>query len=163
MLSPCEVRRTCAEFRRQQLVDRRAFLRAGAVGTSGLTLASLLRGEALGAVDANNRSNSVIILWMRGGPSHIDMYDPKPDAPVEFRGEFGTIRTNLPGLDLCEHMPLQAKIADKMAVIRGIKWRGKHDPYELLSGYPSARSGEIRTGEKWPVLGAVASRVRGNR
>src|SRR6185295_16076155 len=88
-------------------------------------------------------------------------YDPKPDAPVEFRGEFRTIRSNVPGLDLCEYLPLQAQLAHRLAVVRGLRFRGKHDPYELLSGYPSARSGEVRGGEKWPVFGAVASRVRG--
>jgi hypothetical protein len=100
------------------------------------------------------------MLCLSGGPSHIDTYDLKPSAPEEYRGEFRPIRTNLPGLDLCEHMPMQAKIADKFTVLRGLKFRGKHDPYELLSGYPSARSGEIRGNEKWPVVGAVVSRLR---
>jgi hypothetical protein len=63
-------------------------------------------------------------------------------------------------LNFCELMPLQAQIADKMSVIRGIKFLGRHDPYELLSGYPSQRTGEIRAAEKWPVFGSVASRLR---
>ena len=87
------------------------------------------------------------------------MYDPKPDAPVEFRGEFAAIGTKVLGLDFCEHMPLQAQIADKLSVIRGIKFKGRHDPYELLSGFPSARTGEIRASEKWPVFGSVVSRI----
>jgi uncharacterized protein (DUF1501 family) len=143
------------------LPHRRDLLRIGALGVGGLTLADVLRLRAKAASDTETPPKSVIMVCLTGGPSHIDTYDPKPDAPVEFRGEFQTIRSNVPGLDLCEHLPLQAKIADKLAVVRGLKFRGKHDPYELLSGYPSARSGEIRGGEKWPVLGAVASRVRG--
>ena len=81
-------------------LDRRAFLRIGGLGASGLGLAGLLRHEsqAKGATArAGGRPPSVIILWMRGGPSHIDMWDPKPDAPVEFRGEFGTIPTTRAG------------------------------------------------------------------
>lgn len=141
-------------------VNRREFLRIGALGLGGLTLADVLRLQAHERKGATATARSVIMVCLPGGPSHIDMYDPKPDAPVEFRGEFGTIRTRVPGLDFCEHLPLQAKIADKLSVIRGIKFKGKHDPYELLSGFPSARSGEIRAGEKWPVFGSVVSRLR---
>src|SRR6267378_3977800 len=72
-------------------------------------------------------------LW--GGPSHIDTYDMKPDAPVEYRGEFKPIRTNVPGFDICELLPLQAQIADKLAIIRNLKFNPNfHDPAELFSG-----------------------------
>src|SRR4051812_18428206 len=93
----------CAEFRRTLRVGRRSFLRAGLLGTAGLGLADLLRVEARadGATRAARRP-SVIILWMRGGPSHIDMWDPKPDAPAEYRGEFGTSRTKVPGILLSD-------------------------------------------------------------
>ena len=140
-------------------LNRREFLQIGALGLGGLTLADALRLEAHGAAAT---AKSVIMVYLPGGPSHIDMYDPKPDAPMEYRGEFGTIPTKVPGLDFCEHMPLQAQIADKLSVIRGIKFKGRHDPYELLSGYPSASSGQIRAGEKWPVFGSVVSRLRGD-
>lgn len=144
-------------------LSRRDLLYAGALGVGGLTLADLMRLRVQGSSVVASPPKSVIMLCLTGGPSHIDTYDPKPNAPVEFRGEFRTIRTSIPGLDLSEHMPLQAKIADKFSVVRGLKFRGKHDPYELLSGFPSARSGEIRGNEKWPVLGAVVSRVRGRQ
>lgn len=124
-------------------------------------MGDLLASEAQGNSPATNRK-SVIMVCLPGGPSHIDMYDPKPYAPAEFRGEFSTIPTNVPGLELCELMPLQAQIADKFSVIRGMKFLGRHDPYELLSGRPSARSGEIQAAEKWPVFGSVVSRVRGD-
>lgn len=141
---------------------RREFLQIGGLGLGGLTLADVLRLAARGEQGPAAPAKSVIMVYLPGGPSHIDMYDPKPAAPVEFRGEFGTIRTKVPGLDFCEHLPLQAQIADKLSVVRGMKFLGRHDPYELLSGYPSARSGEIRAGEKWPVFGSVVSRLRGN-
>ncbi len=140
-------------------LHRREFLQIGALGLGGLTLADVLRLEAHGAAAT---AKSVIMVYLPGGPSHIDMYDPKPDAPMEYRGEFASIRTKVPGMDFCEHMPLQAQIADKLSVIRGIKFKGRHDPYELLSGYPSASSGQIRAGEKWPVFGSVVSRLRGD-
>lgn len=143
----------------RQSHHRREFLQIGALGLSGLSLSDVLRLKAHGT-GASTTPKSVIMVCLPGGPSHIDMYDPKPDAPVEFRGEFAAIRTKVPGLNFCEHMPLQAQIADKFSVIRGIKFLGRHDPYELLSGYPSARTGEIRAGEKWPVFGSVVSRLR---
>lgn len=143
-------------------LNRREFLQIGALGLGGLNLADVLRLKAHGGNSSAATAKSVIMVYLPGGPSHIDMYDPKPDAPMEFRGEFGTIPTKVPGLDFCEHMPLQAQIADKLSVIRGIKFKGRHDPYELLSGYPSASSGQIRAGEKWPVFGSVVSRLRGD-
>jgi uncharacterized protein (DUF1501 family) len=143
--------------------NRREFLQIGALGLGGLSLADVLRLAAAEGKGTTRPAKSVIMVCLPGGPSHIDMYDPKPDSPAEFRGEFAAIQTKVPGLNFCEHLPLQAQIADKLSVIRGIKFRGRHDPYELLSGYPSARTGEIRAGEKWPVFGSVVSRLRGNR
>lgn len=142
-----------------QNLSRRTFLQIGGLGFGGLALGDVLRSR--GAAPATGRAaKSVIMIYLPGGPSHIDMYDMKPDAPAEFRGEFSPIRTNVSGLEICEHMPLQAQIADKFSVIRGMKWLGRHDAYELLSGYPSARSGEIRGGEKWPAFGSIVSRIR---
>src|SRR4051812_13895835 len=97
----------CADFRRNLRPDRRSFLKAGLLGATGLSLAQLLRSEARGS-GGSGRKPSVIILWMRGGPSHLDMWDPKPDAPVEVRGEFGTIPTKLPGVRLCDLLPMCA-------------------------------------------------------
>ncbi len=115
--------RGCAESRRVD--SRRGFIKAGVLG-SGLTLSQLLAHEAL--ADSKNtppqalakKGNSVIILWMRGGPSHIDMWDPKPDAPAEFRGEFGTIGTNVPGISLTDMLPLSAKCMDKWSIVRSL-------------------------------------------
>jgi hypothetical protein len=142
--------------------DRRAFLQIGALGLGGLTLADALRGQAQSGHSNGTPAKSVIMVYLPGGPSHIDMYDPKPESPVEFRGEFDSIATQLPGVEFCEHLPLQAQIADKFSVIRGMKFKGRHDAYELLSGYPSASSGQIRAGEKWPAFGSVVSRIRGD-
>src|SRR5262245_49160157 len=88
----------CAEFHESLRTDRRSFLKAGVLGTAGLSLAELLRAEADASSEGTQRNHSVIILWMRGGPSHHDMWDPKPDAPAEIRGEFGTLPTCIPGI-----------------------------------------------------------------
>src|SRR5213594_3525116 len=103
---------------------RREFLRVGALSALGLSLPTFLRlQKAAAAEQTSPRSNiNCILLWMQGGPSHIDTLDPKPNAPVEIRGEFNTIPTRIPGARICEHMPLLAGQFDKLSLIRG------HDP-----------------------------------
>lgn len=103
-------------------VARREFLRAGVLGLGGLTLPQLLQlRQAQGAQAAGvEPDTSVIFVWMPGGPPHMEMYDMKPDAPAEYRGEFRPIATTVPGLDVCELMPLHAKIAHKYNVVRSI-------------------------------------------
>ena len=108
----------CDKFQRSLRLTRRGFLQAGALGAGGLSLSGLLRNEARAATGSSERS--VIILWMRGGPSHIDMWDPKPNAPVEYRGEFGTMSTNVPGIQLTDMLPKSAAIMDKWSIIRSL-------------------------------------------
>jgi hypothetical protein len=108
----------CADFRRTLRQSRRDFLKAGILGTAGLSLAELLRQEA--RADGQARRPSVILLWMRGGPSHIDMWDPKPDAPVEYRGEFGTMSTSVPGIVLSDMLPMCARVMEKWSIVRSL-------------------------------------------
>ena len=116
----------CPEFRKTlQHPDRRSFVKAGILGSMGLSLSDLLRSEARAKASPakpsrNSPIASVIILWMRGGPSHIDTWDPKPDAPVEFRGEFGTQSSKVPGINLIDLLPMSAKIMDKWSIIRSL-------------------------------------------
>lgn len=133
-------------------VSRRGFLQLGVLGLGGLTLADLLRARAQGPDSPRAGQKGVILVYLAGGPSHIDMYDMKPDAPAEYRGEFRPMRTNVPGLDLCELMPLQATIADKLAIVRGVTLAGGHGSYEFHTGF--RRAGR-------PVFGAVVSRLVG--
>jgi hypothetical protein len=141
-------------------ISRRAFLTIGALGMGGLTWADLLRCQARGGEKTPPRPKSVIMLYLWGGPSHLDLYDLKPNAPVEYRGEFAPIRTKVPGMDICELMPLQAKIADKLAIIRNLRFqtasRGPiaddHCPPELFSGFPREANR--------PALGSVVARMR---
>jgi hypothetical protein len=133
-------------------LSRRGFLKAGALAMGGLTLADLLRARARGAEAVGTPGKAVIMVYLNGGPSHIDLYDLKPDAPVEIRGEFKPIKTNVPGFDISELFPLQAKIADKLAVIRNMKFQQMgHTGPELYTGF--------LTGDR-PAIGSVVSKLR---
>ncbi|NBU29592.1 MAG: DUF1501 domain-containing protein, partial [Caulobacteraceae bacterium] len=100
-------------------VSRRSFLTIGTLGVTGLSLADMMHLRASqGKSDAPE--TSVIFVWLAGGPPHLDMYDMKPDAPEEYRGPFRPIKTNVRGIDVCEHMPMHAKCADKYALVRSI-------------------------------------------
>ncbi|HEY6226493.1 MAG TPA: DUF1501 domain-containing protein [Verrucomicrobiae bacterium] len=102
-------------------ISRRSFLQAGALSAVGLGLSDFLRLRALAETSgAMAKDNAVIFIWLPGGPAHIDTYDMKPDAPVEFRGDFRPIRTNVSGIEVCELFPYHAKIADKFTIIRSV-------------------------------------------
>ncbi len=141
--------------------SRREFLRVGGLALGGLTLADLLRLRAQGAVDSRRSSKAVIFVYLFGGPSHVDTYDMKPDAPAEYRGEFRPIRSKAPGFDLCELMPLQASIANKLTLVRNMTFNPNfHDPVELLSGVrkPTESGTAMR-----PDFGSVVSRLHRRR
>ncbi|MBL8825916.1 MAG: DUF1501 domain-containing protein [Planctomycetaceae bacterium] len=148
---------SCAT-RRPPLLERRSLLQVGGLSLSGLLSPHVARVEA--AVETRSRRKSVIMVYLPGGASHIDMYDMKPDAPNEYRGDFLPIDTNVPGMQVCELMPEHAKIADKFSIIRGIRTHGNHDPTELLTGIHAFASGTIGTVRR-PAVGCVVSKVRG--
>jgi hypothetical protein len=134
-------------------LNRREFLRIGGLGAAGLTLADLLRNEAHAA--GGRRPKSVIYVVLGGGPSHIDMYDLKPDAPDEYRGPFRPIATRLTGVRICELMPRQAAIMDRLALLRGVRSvENDHFLSEVYTGLP-------RTAGHRPAFGSVVSRLAG--
>ncbi|MEY4177737.1 MAG: hypothetical protein RLY70_1311 [Planctomycetota bacterium] len=143
---------------------RRGFLRIGSLGVGGigigaLALPDLLRLRAMGA--APNHRKAVILIWQAGGPSHLDMYDLKPDAPAEFRGEFRPIATNVAGIDIGEHLPLQSRIMDKLAIVRsGCHTNAGHGMGSqwMLTGWQPT----IEVNDNiYPCIGSVASRMKG--
>jgi hypothetical protein len=140
-------------------VSRRDFLQIGAFG-AGLTLADMLRLQTASA--ANNkkqpsRSNkAAIMIYLPGGPSHMDMYDLKPDAPKEFKGEFNPIDTNVTGVQICEHFPLQAKMWDKLACVRSIVSVDEHSDSLVMTGYSS----RVNQTADHPSFGSVVSKLR---
>jgi hypothetical protein len=118
----------------------------------------MLRARALagGAAPAAS-GKSAIMIYLPGGPSHLDMYDLKPDAPAEFRGEFKPISTNVPGVQICEHMPLQARMFDRLAVVRSVTSVDEHSDSLVMTGYSENTN---RTAHH-PSFGAVMSKYRG--
>jgi uncharacterized protein (DUF1501 family) len=144
-------------------MTRRTLLRVGVLALGGLSLGDVLRLRAASPPPCKSRPKSVIMIFLSGGPSHLDMYDMKPAAPAEYRGEFRPIKTCVPGIDVCELMPRQAKIADKFAVLRGVQLAHLHTANEFYSGYPwQEPSGASEPGEaRRPALGSVVSRLRG--
>ena len=102
-------------------VSRRTFLEIGGISILGLGMSDYLRYQAEAASRGDDMSDtSVIFIWLPGGPPHMETYDMKPEAPIDYRGEFKPIRTNVPGIDVCEHLPRHAKIADRFTLIRSI-------------------------------------------
>lgn len=139
-------------------ISRRAFLKIGGLAAGGLSLAQLL---ALDAKAGTGRSHKAIInIYLPGGPSHLDMFDLKPEAPSEIRGEFKPIKTNVPGMEICELFPRLAKMADKFAIIRSISdSEGDHDCFQCMTG--RTRKGAAPPGG-WPAFGAWVSKLQGS-
>lgn len=140
-------------------LDRRGFLQAGTLGLSGLSLSQLLQseGQAATAEKSTQSKRSVIILWMRGGPSHIDTWDPKPNAPVEYRGEFGVIPTKVPGIQLGDLLPMCGKIMDKWSIVRSLYHdNAGHSAGDQIcfTGYPP---GSDPNSNVHPSIGSVVS------
>ncbi|HEY7427008.1 MAG TPA: DUF1501 domain-containing protein [Gemmataceae bacterium] len=146
-------------------ISRRNFLRVGALTLGGLTLGDVFRLRAEAPLPGKPRQKSVLMIFLSGGPSHLDMYDLKPNAPSEYRGEFRPIKTNVLGMEICELMPCQAKIADKFALLRGVRFTELHTANEFYSGYPWQESPRASVpGEaQRPALGSIVSRTRGGQ
>ena len=151
----------------RDLIRRRDYLRAGAVSLLGLDLPGWLhlnhmaRAESSGAANKRPPAKACVFHFMWGGPAHQDTWDMKPSAPAEYRGDFRTIDTNVSGLQICEHLPLLAQRADKLALIRSMT----HDDVDHTSAthYPLTGRATPRRGgplsEDWPGIGAVVSRL----
>ena len=144
---------------------RREFLRVGTLALGGLTLPELLRRRA--EAQAPDPGTSVILFWMWGGPSQLETYDMKPDAPSEYRGPLRPIRTNVPGIEICEYMPFSAQMADKFSIIRSLHHEmSAHNDgsIEVLTGKtPSVQDLTSQARSEHPDFGMIASRLRGLR
>jgi hypothetical protein len=138
-------------------VGRRQFLKIGALAAGGLGLPQLLRAESLSGGRATGKS--IINIYLPGGPTHMDTFDLKPEAPVEFRGEFSPIPTNVPGVEICELMTDLATVADKYTIIRSTTGvRDEHSPNQSDSGWSES---DLRSIGGRPGIGAVMGTVWG--
>lgn len=136
---------------------RRGFLQIGATAIGGLTLADVLRADAVSG--SSRRPKSLISICLPGGPTHLDTFDLKPEAPVEVRGEFRPIETVVPGFEICELMPSLARVADRIAVVRSISdFSNEHSTRQADSGW-SERALKDLGGR--PGMGAIATKMLG--
>ncbi|HEY4309462.1 MAG TPA: DUF1501 domain-containing protein [Pirellulales bacterium] len=154
-------------------VDRRSFLRAGALALGGLSLADLLRLQAGAEATATSQDahptssaarsgKAVIFVELGGGPSHFETYDPKPNAPIEFRGPLEAVETNLPGVFLSQHMRQQARLLDKVAIVRSVRHASNaHDPSSHLTQTGYLKRGQKAGLNEMPSFGSVAARLHG--
>ena len=137
-------------------VSRRNFLKIGGLGLGGLSLPQLLRAEAHAGTGRSHKA--IIMIFLPGGPPHQDMYDIKADAPSEIRGEFKAIKTNVPGIHICEQLPLMARMMDKLVPIRSIVGaKDRHESYQCMTG----RLRDNPPPGGWPEIGSVLSRLQG--
>jgi Protein of unknown function (DUF1501) len=148
----------------QQAFSRRCFLQAGALGAGGLTLANLMQLQAQGTIRPAAAGSNVILFWLSGGPGHMETWDPKPEAPSEYRGPFGAIRTNVPGIQFGELMPGQARVADKLAVVRTVNHgTGDHTKgnHWMLTGFegPAFNSPDNQQ-QLRPAIGSAVGSIK---
>jgi Protein of unknown function (DUF1501) len=146
-------------------LSRRSFLKVGVAGMASLGLADVLRARAAtAAVGQPVKNTSVILLWLDGGPSHMDTYDMKPEAPAAYRGIWRPIKTNVAGFEISELFPLQAKMADTFSIIRSLYHNdGDHfgGAHRILTGRPGANGADQTS--KYPGIGAIVARACGAR
>ncbi len=147
-------------------IDRRSFVSAGFLGAVGLTLTDLLRLEGARAAETagTGPKRSVILIWQHGGPSQLDTFDMKPDSPLEYRGPYRSIPTNVPGIRISEKMPYHARVMDRLAIIRSFT-HGNGDHFAaahwLLTGYLGATGSDRKP--RYPAMGSVSSHLLGAR
>ena len=146
-------------------VSRRSFLQVGVAGLASLSLADVLRAKnASEQLGHAKKDTSVILVWLDGGPSHMDLWDMKPDAPVEYRGLWHPIRTNVSGIEVSEFFPQKAKIADKFSIVRSLcNNQTHHEPAsrQMLTGRTDAFPDGGQA--KYPSIGSIATKVCGSR
>jgi len=140
--------------------SRRHFLKIGGMAAGGLSLPQLLAAEAAQKVGSSHKA--IINIYLPGGPPHLDMFDMKPEAPQEIRGEFRPIKSNVPGMEFCELFPNLAKCADKFAIIRSLAdCDSRHDPYQCMTGRKKLDTANAPP-QGWPNFGAWVSKLQGS-
>ncbi len=147
------------------IASRRNFLKAGLAGLAGLTVPALLqrRAEAARAGTPLPGRKSIILLWMTGGPSHLDTWDMKPDRPAENRGPFSPIPTRVPGIQICEHLPRMAGMMDRFTLIRSVDCRkSNHEPNTVMqTGHRDAEPRVNQNARKYPAIASVIAKHHG--
>ena len=147
-------------------IPRRSFLRIGGLALGGMSLSQMLEAEARAGIRSSHKA--IIMILLPGGPPHLDMYDLKPEAPLEIRGEFKPIRTNVRGIEICELLPRLASIMDKLVIVRSLHGGlNDHNVHQCLTGWethPQQGDSQMVPGFPqggWPSMGAAISKLQG--
>lgn len=144
-------------------VSRRGFLKVGGLGLGGLALSDLLRAEARAGGSAR-RQGSVVMVYLPGGPTQHETFDPKPGAPAEIRGAFNSIPTAVPGVHFCELLPRLARMANRFSVIRSlVGMENRHESFQCYTGRAGGRTTDNEPAGGWPTFGSVVSHLLGPR
>ena len=143
------------------VTSRRNMIKASMTGMAGLTLPGLL--QAREQANSASKSKSVILLWMTGGPSQIDTWDPKPERPLANRGPFAAIKTKLPGIQICEHLPKQAAMLDRFTLIRSVDAKfSNHEPNTVFqTGNLAAEPRTNKEASRYPSIASIVAKYRG--
>ena len=147
-------------------ITRRGFLEAGSLLTGSLGVCDILRGRAAAAGTSSasrHEDTAVILIWLLGGPSHMETYDLKPDAPAEYRGALNPIATNVPGIELCEMLPHHARVADKFSIIRSITHEDSQHAQGSVRFLSGRHTPSVDPISEYPTLGPIISKMRERR
>ena len=141
-------------------LSRRNFLRIGSLGLGGLSLTDLLRAEA--AAGKSDQQKSVVMIYLPGGPTQHETFDPKPDAPMGIRGSYKPISTKIPGVQYCELLPKLSAMADKFSVVRSlVGMDNRHESFQCYTGHSGGRPQDNEPAGGWPSFGSLVSSVLG--
>ncbi|MCE9608008.1 MAG: DUF1501 domain-containing protein, partial [Planctomycetia bacterium] len=147
-------------------MSRRGFLEAGSLLAGGLGFCDILRSRAATAATSSSTKNddtSVILIWLQGGPSHMETYDLKPNAPVEYRGLMRPIATKAPGMDICELLPLHARVADKFSIIRSITHEDSQHAQGSVRFLSGRHTPSVDPISEFPCVGPIVAKMREHR
>lgn len=148
-------------------MSRRSFLEAGYMALGGLGLSDLLRTRALantaGTSSHSNDDTAVIFIWLLGGPSHMETYDMKPNAPSDYRGQLNPISTQAPGMEICELLPLHARVADKFSIIRSISHEDSQHARGSVRFLSGRKTQSVSPVSEFPTVGPVVAKMRESR
>lgn len=140
--------------------SRRGFLRAGTLGVTGFGLPQLLKAETAAATP--KRDHSVVMIYLPGGPTQHETFDPKPAAPLEIRGSFQPISSAVPGVQFCELLPKLSAMSDRFSIVRSlVGMENRHESFQCYTGRPGGRAGDNEPGGGWPSFGSTVSSILG--
>ena len=149
----------CDQLSRRNLL-RIGSLGLGSLGMGGFSLAELLAAESLSSPTLSGKS--IIMIYLPGGPTQHETFDPKPRTPENVRGAFGPVSTRIPGIQFCELLPKLSRIADRFSIVRTLTgMKNRHESFQCYTGRPGGRNEDKEPVGGWPTMGSVVSKLLG--